>query len=102
MVSVAVETECGNEEAQVSSSYENTEIERSKVGIMRAPVEREDPSAKSSKLLLFAAVFFFLLLLNGLEAAAICHVHMEVDDLMIRRFLRARELDIENGSLAYF
>lgn len=68
MGSVAVDTE---DEAQVSSSssiLENTEIERSKVGIMRALVEREDPSAK------------------------------EVDDLMIRRFLRARELDIEKGS----
>ncbi|KAH7859099.1 hypothetical protein Vadar_031535 [Vaccinium darrowii] len=65
MGSVAVDTE---DEAQVSSSLENTEIERSKVGIMRALVEREDPSAK------------------------------ELDDLMIRRFLRARELDIEKGS----
>ncbi|KAL5799195.1 hypothetical protein ACOSQ4_032079 [Xanthoceras sorbifolium] len=47
---------------------ESNEIERSKVGIMRALVEREDPSAK------------------------------EVDDLMIRRFLRARDLDIEKAS----
>lgn len=43
MGSVAVDTE---DVAQVSSSLENTEIERSKVGIMRALVEREDPSAK--------------------------------------------------------
>ncbi|XP_057947906.1 uncharacterized protein LOC131143686 [Malania oleifera] len=46
----------------------NNEIEQSKVGIMRALVEREDPSSK------------------------------EVDDLMIRRFLRARDLDIEKAS----
>ncbi|XVE66078.1 hypothetical protein DITRI_Ditri08aG0052300 [Diplodiscus trichospermus] len=47
------------------------EIERSKVGIMRAFVEREDPSAKN------------------------------VDDLMIRRFLRARDLDIEKASTMF-
>ncbi|XVF02109.1 hypothetical protein REPUB_Repub04eG0147900 [Reevesia pubescens] len=47
------------------------EIERSKVGIMRALVEREDPSAK------------------------------DVDDLMIRRFLRARDLDIEKASTMF-
>ncbi|XP_038704333.1 phosphatidylinositol transfer protein 3-like [Tripterygium wilfordii] len=50
---------------------ENSEIERSKVGIMRALVEREDPSSK------------------------------EMDDLMIRRFLRARELDIEKASAQF-
>ncbi|KAK3228900.1 hypothetical protein Dsin_000781 [Dipteronia sinensis] len=50
---------------------ENNEIERSKVGIMRALVEREDPSAK------------------------------EVDDFMIRRFLRARDLDIEKASTLF-
>ncbi|XP_057493913.1 uncharacterized protein LOC130779329 [Actinidia eriantha] len=44
------------------------EIEGSKVGIMRALVQTQDPSAK------------------------------DVDDLMIRRFLRARDLDIEKGS----
>ncbi|XP_052203848.1 uncharacterized protein LOC127809158 [Diospyros lotus] len=48
--------------------FDDTDIERSKVGIMRAIVEGQDPSAK------------------------------EVDDLMIRRFLRARDLDIEKGS----
>ncbi|GLT46412.1 hypothetical protein SLA2020_201620 [Shorea laevis] len=47
------------------------EIERSKVGIMRALVERENPSAK------------------------------EVDDFMIRRFLRARDLDIEKASTMF-
>ncbi|KFK29012.1 hypothetical protein AALP_AA7G077400 [Arabis alpina] len=47
------------------------EIERSKVGIMRALCEREDSSTK------------------------------EVDDLMIRRFLRARDLDIEKASTMF-
>lgn len=47
---------------------ESNEIEQSKVGIMRALVEAEDPSAK------------------------------EVDNFMIRRFLRARDLDIEKAS----
>ncbi|XP_058002964.1 sec14 cytosolic factor isoform X1 [Hevea brasiliensis] len=50
---------------------ESNEIEQYKVRIMRAHVEREDPSAK------------------------------EVDDLMIRRFLRARELDVEKASTLF-
>uniref|UniRef100_A0A2K2B811 CRAL-TRIO domain-containing protein n=1 Tax=Populus trichocarpa TaxID=3694 RepID=A0A2K2B811_POPTR len=50
---------------------EINEIEQSKVRLMRAFVEREDPSVK------------------------------EVDDLMIRRFLRARELDIEKASTLF-
>ncbi|KAJ4720336.1 random slug protein 5 [Melia azedarach] len=50
------------------NGQEINEIERSKIGIMRALIDREDPSAK------------------------------EVDDLMIRRFLRARDLDIEKAS----
>ncbi|KAB2095209.1 hypothetical protein ES319_A01G021800v1 [Gossypium barbadense] len=44
------------------------EIIRSKIGIMRALAERDDPSVK------------------------------EVDDFMIRRFLRARDLDIEKAN----
>ncbi|CAH8336706.1 unnamed protein product [Eruca vesicaria subsp. sativa] len=48
------------------------ETERSKVGIMRALCERQDPSTK------------------------------EVDDLMIRRFLRARDMDIEKASALFF
>ncbi|KAG2320386.1 hypothetical protein Bca52824_013599 [Brassica carinata] len=47
------------------------EIERSKVGIMRALCDRQDPSTK------------------------------EVDDLMIRRFLRARDMDIEKASTLF-
>ncbi|XP_050223363.1 uncharacterized protein LOC126673314 [Mercurialis annua] len=47
------------------------EVEQRKVRIMRAHVQREDPSAK------------------------------EVDDLMIRRFLRAREHDIEKASTMF-
>ncbi|CAA0154484.1 unnamed protein product [Arabidopsis thaliana] len=47
------------------------EIERSKVGIMRALCDRQDPETK------------------------------EVDDLMIRRFLRARDLDIEKASTMF-
>lgn len=50
---------------------EINEIEQRKVRLMRAFVEREDPSVK------------------------------EVDDLMIRRFLRARELDIEKASTLF-
>ncbi|XP_065853497.1 uncharacterized protein [Euphorbia lathyris] len=50
---------------------ETDEIEQNKVRIMRAHVEREDADAK------------------------------EVDDLMIRRFLRARELDIEKASTLF-
>ncbi|XP_010250507.1 PREDICTED: random slug protein 5 [Nelumbo nucifera] len=49
----------------------NEMIERNKVGIMRVFVETQDPSAK------------------------------EVDDLMIRRFLRARDLDIEKASALF-
>ncbi|GAV80787.1 CRAL_TRIO domain-containing protein/CRAL_TRIO_N domain-containing protein [Cephalotus follicularis] len=48
-----------------------SEIEKSKVSIMRALVEREDPSAKQE------------------------------DDLMIRRFLRARDLDIKKASTLF-
>ncbi|XP_062155751.1 uncharacterized protein LOC133863709 [Alnus glutinosa] len=58
----------GANEAEDSFSMESNEIEQSKVSIMRALVEVEDPSAK------------------------------EEDDLMIRRFLRARDLDIEKAS----
>ncbi|KAJ4914600.1 Sec14p-like phosphatidylinositol transfer family protein [Raphanus sativus] len=47
------------------------EIERSKVGIMRALCDRQDPSTK------------------------------EVDDLMMRRFLRARDMDIEKASTLF-
>ncbi|KAL3609576.1 hypothetical protein D5086_000596 [Populus alba] len=53
------------------NATEINEIEQSKVRLMRAFVEREDPSVK------------------------------EVDDLMIRRFLRARELDIEKASTLF-
>ncbi|KAK9277103.1 hypothetical protein L1049_006642 [Liquidambar formosana] len=53
---------------EAQDCLESDEIEQSKVGIMRALVEREDPSAK------------------------------EVDSLMIRRFLRARDLDVEKAS----
>ncbi|KAL6984028.1 hypothetical protein U1Q18_017403 [Sarracenia purpurea var. burkii] len=66
MSSVSPDSVCANEATQYN--LENTEIERSKVGIMRAFVESEDPSAK------------------------------ELDDSMFRRFLRARDLDIEKGS----
>ncbi|XP_038713047.1 phosphatidylinositol transfer protein 3-like isoform X2 [Tripterygium wilfordii] len=60
-----------DEEMVRENGEELSEIEQSKVGIMRAIVEREDPSAK------------------------------EMDDLMIRRFLRARELDIEKASALF-
>ncbi|OWM76275.1 phosphatidylinositol transfer protein 3 [Punica granatum] len=55
--------------AEEEQAFEqSSEIERSKIGIMRAFVEREDPSSK------------------------------DVDDYMLRRFLRARDLDIEKAS----
>ncbi|XP_077212301.1 uncharacterized protein LOC143847379 [Tasmannia lanceolata] len=46
----------------------SSDVEQSKVGLMRVWVEREDPTSK------------------------------EVDDFMLRRFLRARDLDIEKAS----
>lgn len=55
-------------DAETDGKSETEEIEPSKVGIMRALVEKEDPSAKG------------------------------VDDQMIRRFLRARDLDVEKAS----
>lgn len=58
----------GTNETHDSLAVESNEIEQSKVGIMRALVEADDPSAK------------------------------EEDDLMIRRFLRARDQDIEKAS----
>ncbi|KAK6160481.1 hypothetical protein DH2020_003862 [Rehmannia glutinosa] len=64
--SMSSESEDVKEEALNSDNVE--EIERSKVGIIRALVQPQDPSAK------------------------------DVDDLMIRRFLRARDLDVERAS----
>ncbi|KAK4402567.1 Phosphatidylinositol/phosphatidylcholine transfer protein SFH13 [Sesamum angolense] len=60
------ESEDVQEEALNSENRE--EIERSKIGIMRAVVQAQDPSAK------------------------------DIDDFMIRRFLRARDLDVEKAS----
>ncbi|CAM8950904.1 unnamed protein product [Rhodiola kirilowii] len=57
--------------AVVDELVGSDEVEKSKIGIMRALVEREDPSAKN------------------------------VDNLMLRRFLRARELDIEKASTMF-
>ncbi|XP_042497164.1 phosphatidylinositol transfer protein 3-like [Macadamia integrifolia] len=63
------------EAAEAPKSADNCtgsdETERSKVGLMRSFVEKEDPSAK------------------------------EEDDLMIRRFLRARDLNIEEASALF-
>ncbi|PON57019.1 CRAL-TRIO lipid binding domain containing protein [Parasponia andersonii] len=56
------------EDEEETATREMAEIEKSKVAIMRALVQREDPSSK------------------------------EVDDLMLRRFLRARDMDIEKAS----
>uniref|UniRef100_A0A7N0TML0 CRAL-TRIO domain-containing protein n=1 Tax=Kalanchoe fedtschenkoi TaxID=63787 RepID=A0A7N0TML0_KALFE len=58
----------GAHNGNVDELLDSDEVEKSKVGIMRARVEREDPSAK------------------------------DVDNLMLRRFLRARELDIDKAS----
>ncbi|KAE8703065.1 Sec14p-like phosphatidylinositol transfer family protein isoform 2 [Hibiscus syriacus] len=59
----------GQEEEQKEAIGD--EVERSKIGIMRALAEREDPSAK------------------------------DADDFMIRRFLRARDLDIEKATTMF-
>ncbi|KAI6677307.1 hypothetical protein NL676_038103 [Syzygium grande] len=64
----AAEEEEASAAGASAASGEISEVERSKIGIMRAVVEREDPSAK------------------------------DADDFMIRRFLRARDLDIEKAS----
>ncbi|XP_051122263.1 uncharacterized protein LOC127245432 [Andrographis paniculata] len=53
---------------EIPNSDKTDEIERSKVGIMRAVVQAQDPSAK------------------------------DLDDPMMRRFLRARDLDVEKAS----
>ncbi|PIN06211.1 Phosphatidylinositol transfer protein SEC14 [Handroanthus impetiginosus] len=55
-------------EEEAPHSENRDEIEGSKIGIMRAVVQAQDPSAK------------------------------DLDDLMIRRFLRARDLDVEKAS----
>nr|KJB12430.1 hypothetical protein B456_002G021200 [Gossypium raimondii] len=67
--------DCENHSQQAQQQEEEKEkieigdeIIRSKIGIMRALAERDDPSVK------------------------------EVDDFMIRRFLRARDLDIEKAN----
>lgn len=52
----------------LQDSLESNEIEKRKVGLMRARVESADPSSK------------------------------DLDDFMIRRFLRARDLDIDKAS----
>ncbi|KAE8669619.1 putative beta-1,4-xylosyltransferase IRX10-like [Hibiscus syriacus] len=59
----------GQEEEQKEAIGE--EVERSKIGIMRALAEREDPSAK------------------------------DADGFMIRRFLRAGDLDIEKANTMF-
>uniref|UniRef100_A0A1J3IVA7 Random slug protein 5 n=1 Tax=Noccaea caerulescens TaxID=107243 RepID=A0A1J3IVA7_NOCCA len=64
-VAAEAEAECEN------GPLIEDEVERSKVGIMRALCDRQDPSTK------------------------------DVDDLMIRRFLRARDLDIEKASTLF-
>ncbi|KAL5795384.1 hypothetical protein ACOSQ2_000204 [Xanthoceras sorbifolium] len=64
-----IETDHKKEDCRhVAETMEKNEKEQAKLRLMRALVERQDPSSK------------------------------EVDDLMLRRFLRARDLDIEKGS----
>nr|GLL43989.1 random slug protein 5 [Ipomoea trifida] len=65
------DSEASDVESSRGNCAEKEEVERSKIGIMRAVVQREDPSAK------------------------------DVDDLMIRRFLRARDLDVEKASAMF-
>ncbi|KAE8694525.1 YKL091C protein [Hibiscus syriacus] len=57
-----------NKEEEEEDSSENKEIEKIKISLMRTIVETQDPSSK------------------------------EVDDLTLRRFLRARDLDVEKAS----
>ncbi|KAF6173709.1 hypothetical protein GIB67_021805 [Kingdonia uniflora] len=59
-------------EVAAKSAQGNNETEQTKVRLMRANVEKQDPSAKP-----------FM---------------QDVDDLLIRRFLRSRKLDIEKAS----
>ncbi|KAF3430899.1 hypothetical protein FNV43_RR25629 [Rhamnella rubrinervis] len=66
-----VEEESGSNSEIETEFMKSNEIEKSKIGIMRAFVEAQDPSSK------------------------------QVDDLTIRRFLRARDLDIENASTLF-
>ncbi|XP_019180966.1 PREDICTED: random slug protein 5 [Ipomoea nil] len=65
------DSEASDVESSRGNCAEKEEVERSKIGIMRAVVQREDPSAK------------------------------DADDLMIRRFLRARDLDVEKASAMF-
>ncbi|KAJ4895114.1 Sec14p-like phosphatidylinositol transfer family protein [Raphanus sativus] len=69
--SVVTSAEVEAEAQQENEPLIEDEMERSKVGIMRALCDRQDPSTK------------------------------EVDDLMIRRFLRARDMDIEKASVLF-
>ncbi|CAA0835974.1 Sec14p-like phosphatidylinositol transfer family protein [Striga hermonthica] len=55
-------------DTEVNPGNNMDEIERSKIGIVRALVQNQNPSAK------------------------------DFDDLMIRRFLRARDHDVEKAS----
>ncbi|CAI9756392.1 unnamed protein product [Fraxinus pennsylvanica] len=61
----------GSSDVKEDSLEDQEEVERSKIGIMRSCVEAQDPSAK------------------------------EADDFMIRRFLRARDLDVEKASAMF-
>ncbi|XVF08582.1 hypothetical protein REPUB_Repub07fG0015800 [Reevesia pubescens] len=58
-------------EEQEEESLENNEIEKTKISLMKTLVERQDPSSK------------------------------DVDDLTLRRFLRARDLDVEKASAMF-
>ncbi|XWS47735.1 hypothetical protein CRYUN_Cryun13aG0010400 [Craigia yunnanensis] len=60
-----------NSKETQEESLESNEIEKTKISLMRTLVERQDPSSK------------------------------EVDDLTFRRFLRARDLDIEKASAMF-
>ncbi|KAK9113335.1 hypothetical protein Syun_020132 [Stephania yunnanensis] len=67
-----METEKEKQSEEVAmDELDGTEMEKNKVGLMRVRVEAQDPTAKA------------------------------VDDLMIRRFLRARNLDIEKASTLF-
>ncbi|KAK6922476.1 CRAL-TRIO lipid binding domain [Dillenia turbinata] len=69
------------------------EVEKSKIKIMRNLIQNQDPSSKDTGLRPCAA----LLKIDLFTFPKLCLLQ-EVDDFMIRRFLRARDLDVDKAS----
>nr|KJB12435.1 hypothetical protein B456_002G021200 [Gossypium raimondii] len=94
--------DCENHSQQAQQQEEEKEkieigdeIIRSKIGIMRALAERDDPSVK---VLIWFIFQLFLTLGFHFYLNFFFIFFKEVDDFMIRRFLRARDLDIEKAN----